>query len=137
MSDTHTYNYGHWEYYTLHSITDYLDDLMTETIRQCEEGTPQQSLSVPEPLCSGYQRPDMAAAVSEHRSRFILKQLKTLFVHINNLKKTISLNYRSRDGYLNPAYCSDGNFFLIAITAQLGNTTRTFFPSHPQHKPVS
>ena len=72
---SYTYIYGHWEYY-IHFIpnTDYLDDLMTETTRHCEEGTPQQSLSVPESLCSGYQRPDMAAAVSEHRSRFNLKQ---------------------------------------------------------------
>ena len=28
-------------------------------------------------------------------------------------------------GYLNPAYCSDGNASLIAFTAQLGNTTLT------------
>ena len=52
------------------SFLDYLDELIKETILLCEEGTPQQSLNIPEPLCSGYERPDMATAVSMHRSRF-------------------------------------------------------------------
>ena len=52
------------------STTEYLDELIHETIRQSKEGTPHQSLNIPDSLCSGYQRPDKAAAVSQHRSRF-------------------------------------------------------------------
>ena len=40
-------------------------------------------------------------------------------------------------GYLNRVYVSDGNMFLLFITAQLGSTTRTVLPSYPQHHPVS
>ena len=50
----------------------YIHDLLEETIRQCKEDVPPPSLSssVPEFLCSGYDRPDKAIAISKHRSRF-------------------------------------------------------------------
>ena len=59
------------------------------------------------------------------------------FVDINY----ITYNYKAitnylgiqTSGYLNPVYCSDGNAFLIAFTAQLGNTTLTDWPNQPQH----
>ena len=40
-------------------------------------------------------------------------------------------------GYLNPAYSLEGKEFLTLLTAQLGSTTLTLLPSHPQHQPVS
>jgi len=54
----------------LFTLVDYLDELMQETILQCENSTSQLSQTIPEPLCSAYERPDKAAAVSRHCSRF-------------------------------------------------------------------
>ena len=52
----------------------------------------------------------------------------------NDAKLTFGLciNY----GYLNPENCADGNFVLIAVTAELGKTT-PHFPSQPPPAPAS
>ena len=63
----------HLNGFSINILVDYLDDLMQETIHQCEEGTSQSPQHVPMPLCSGYERPDKASAVSRHRSRFNLQ----------------------------------------------------------------
>ena len=52
--------------------TDYLDDLLAETILQCTCAETSRPLNIPEPLCSGYERPDKDSVVTRHRSRFIL-----------------------------------------------------------------
>ena len=52
--------------------TDYLDDLLAETILQCTCVETSRPMNIPEPLCSGYERPDKDLAVTRHRSRFIL-----------------------------------------------------------------
>ena len=36
--------------------TDYLDDLLAETILQCTCAETSRPLNIPEPLCSGYER---------------------------------------------------------------------------------
>ena len=66
----HTVPYNNYFY---PSTTGYLDELIQETIRQSKEGSPHQSLNIPDSLCHGYERPDKAAAVSQHRSRFNLQ----------------------------------------------------------------
>ena len=66
----HTVPYNNYCY---PSTTGYLDELILETICQSKEGTPHQSLNIPDSLCSGYQRPDKVAAVSQHQSRFNLQ----------------------------------------------------------------
>lgn len=40
-------------------------------------------------------------------------------------------------GHVNPVYEDEGKEFLIFITAQLGSTTLTLLPSHPQHHQVN
>ena len=51
--------------------TDYLDDLLAETILQCTCAETSRPLNIPEPLCSGYERsgyerPDKESAVTRH-----------------------------------------------------------------------
>ena len=58
--------------------TDYLDDLLAETILQCTCVETSRPMNIPEPLCSGYERPDKDSAVTRHRSRFILNGLIVL-----------------------------------------------------------
>ena len=59
-----------------------------------------------------------------------------VYIIIMLIQFTNHLGIRT-SGYLNPAYCSDGNASLIAFTAQLGNTILTDCPNQPQHHQVS
>ena len=54
-------------------LTGYVDVLMKETIRRCEEGiTETLPDDTPAPLSSQYERPDKPIAVKSHKIRFIL-----------------------------------------------------------------
>ena len=130
--------------FSINILVDYLDDLMQETIHQCEEGTSQSPQHIPKPLCSGYERSDMQGFSCEQASKPFQPAIKLCNIsriavtHETECSVTSSLflctscnykkDYRSMYGYTKPAYCSEGNFFLIAIIAQLGNTTLTFLP---------
>ena len=51
--------------------TDYIDDLMQETLHKCMEGsTVQPPPNLPQPLSSAYEKPDKISAIKTHRSRF-------------------------------------------------------------------
>ena len=54
------------------SLPDYIDDLVQETFQLCtqQQHTQESTCDVPEPLCSGYDRPDKTTAIARHTSRF-------------------------------------------------------------------
>ena len=59
--------------FTLSVDSDYLDELVRDTITYCEAGTSQESIDdVPEPLCSQFERPDKMFVIQQHRSHFNL-----------------------------------------------------------------
>ena len=53
------------------SLTEYIDELIQETIHQCEIGGCIITQKTPPPLCSSFERPDKKQAVKAHKSRFI------------------------------------------------------------------
>ena len=58
-------------FYLHFHCTDYIDDLLTEVVKQCVVGgSSVQSSEIPKPLCSEYDRPTKASAILGHRSRF-------------------------------------------------------------------
>lgn len=50
--------------------TAYTEELIKETVYQCQKGGSTLADHVPQPLCSAYERPHKETAVQEHRSRF-------------------------------------------------------------------
>ena len=49
----------------------YIEQLLQETIKQCNTGGGDLSdEEEPKPLCSAFERPDKAAAIQQHKSRF-------------------------------------------------------------------
>ena len=56
-------------------IVGYIDELLKETITLCSKGeaTPQSTDSIPQPLCSGYERPEKISAIVRHNCRFSIQ----------------------------------------------------------------
>lgn len=54
--------------------TEYVDDLMSETIRRCREQIVEETdpQNIPPPLSSQYEQPDKKKAIQHHKSRFSL-----------------------------------------------------------------
>ena len=52
------------------SLADYIDELIQETIHQCEIGALSNQKTLP-PLCSSFERPDKKQAVKAHKRPFI------------------------------------------------------------------
>ena len=50
----------------------YIDELLDETIKVFEDadGSIMQLSEIPEPLCSGYNRPEKDIAIKGHKTRF-------------------------------------------------------------------
>ena len=50
--------------------TEYTEQLIKETVYQCQQGGSALTDDVPQPLCSTYEHPDKETAVEKHKSRF-------------------------------------------------------------------
>ena len=48
----------------------YTEELVKETVYQCQKGGSTLADNVPQPLCSAYEHLRKETAVQEHRSRF-------------------------------------------------------------------
>ena len=57
-------------YTTVYITIGYVEELLGETTKVCEEGSTVALLEAPEPLCSEYERPEKIVAVSKHKTRF-------------------------------------------------------------------
>ena len=55
-------------------FVEYVETLMTETMRRCRNGIIEElpSDNAPAPLSTQYERPDKASAIKSHKSRFSL-----------------------------------------------------------------
>ena len=58
----------------LHSLifllSEYIQELLSQTCELCESDTEQSSTTVPGSLCSDYERPNKTEAIKRHKSRF-------------------------------------------------------------------
>ena len=54
----------------IHTTIGYIEELLRETVKVCEEGSSVELPEAPEPLCSGYERPQKIVAISQHKTRF-------------------------------------------------------------------
>ncbi|XP_065894336.1 uncharacterized protein [Dysidea avara] len=48
----------------------YVEQLLQETIEQCNTGGSDLQEEDPKPLCSAFERPGKATAIQQHKSRF-------------------------------------------------------------------
>ena len=53
-------------------LTDYVKELIRQTVYQCELGgsTTTSIHDIPQPLCSAYEHPNKETAIQEHKNRF-------------------------------------------------------------------
>ena len=54
----------------VYTTIEYIEELLEETVKVCEEGSTVELPDAPEPLCSEYERPEKITAISKHKTRF-------------------------------------------------------------------